>query len=120
MLALPFADGSLAGTVSFYSIVHFDDAQLSKALAEMARVLRSGGLGALAFHIGDETLHRDEWWEQPVNVDFRFFEPDHVVDLLVRAGFQIQSRQERDPYPPDVEFQSRRAYIVAARGLPRG
>jgi SAM-dependent methyltransferase len=115
MLALPFADGALAGTVSFYSIVHFDDAQLRQALAEMARVLRPGGLAALAFHIGDETLHRDEWWDQPVSVDFRFFQPDHVVQLIGSAGFEIRSREERGPYPPDVEFQSRRAYIVAVR-----
>ena len=115
MLNLPWADGSLAATVSFYSIVHFDDDQLSTALGEMARVLKLGGLAALAFHIGDQTLHRDEWWEQPVALDFRFFEPDHVVEMLAAAGFEVRSREERDPYPPPVEFQSRRAYILAER-----
>jgi hypothetical protein len=29
------------------------------------------------------------------------------------AGFEIDEVIERDPYAPDVEYQSRRAYIFA-------
>jgi SAM-dependent methyltransferase len=115
MLALPFDDGSLAGVIAFYSIIHFDDDQLRRAFAEMARVLEPGGIVALAFHIGDETIHRDEWWGEPVSVDFRFLEPDHVTALLTEAGLLINSTEQRAPYAPGVEFQSRRAYLVAER-----
>ncbi len=66
MLDLPFADGSLVGLVAFYSIIHFDDEQLVRAFGEMHRVLRPGGELALAFHDGDEIVHRDEWWDMPV------------------------------------------------------
>ena len=116
MLALPFADASLAGVVSFYSIVHFDAAQLQRAFGEMARVLVPQGLAALAFHVGRDTVHRDEWFGETVNIDFSSHEPDVVVGQLADAGLVVDSRQERDPYPPAVEFQSRRCYIVASRG----
>lgn len=39
-------------------------------LSEMKRVLRSGGLLLLAFHVGDEVVHFDELWGQAVALDF--------------------------------------------------
>ena len=116
MLALPFADASLAGIVSFYSIVNFDTEQTQRAFAQIARVLAPGGLLALAFHVGRDTVHRDEWFGEPVNIDFSSHEPDVIVCQLAEAGLVVNSQQERDPYPPAVEFQSRRCYIVASRG----
>jgi SAM-dependent methyltransferase len=115
MLALPFGDGELAGTVSFYSIVHFDEAQTEQSCREMARVLRTGGLAALAFHIGTDVVHRDEWFGEEVKVDFSFHEPATVRRQLERAGLEIDELTERDPYPPPIEFQSRRCYIVAEK-----
>ncbi len=115
MLALPFGDAELAGVVSFYSIIHFDDDQLGTAFSEMARVLADGGLAALAFHIGDEVIHREQWWDMPVVLDARFLPTEHVTSLLVKAGLTIESVEERAPYAPEVEYQSRRAYIVARR-----
>jgi ubiquinone/menaquinone biosynthesis C-methylase UbiE len=115
MLALPFEDASLAGVVSFYSIVHFDEAQTERALAEMARVVLPRGIAAIAFHIGSDALHRDEWFGEAVNVDFSFHEPAVVRGQLEAAGFEIDSLDERDPYPPPIEFQSRRCYLVARR-----
>ena len=115
MLDLPYADAELGGIVSFYSIIHFDDDQLATAFDEMARVLVDGGLLGLAFHIGDEVLHREQWWDMPVVLDARFLPVDLVTRLLVAAGFEIESSEERAPYAPEVEYQSRRAYITASR-----
>ena len=113
MLDLPYEDRSLAGLVAFYSIIHFDDEQLVQAFREMARVLRPGGVVTLAFHIGDEIVHREEWWDTPVDVNMRFLQPGRVTRLLRQAGLvDVRSVEERDPYP-EVEFNSRRAYIVA-------
>jgi uncharacterized protein YhfF len=107
------ADASLAGVVCFYSIIHFDDLQLAAAFKEMRRVLSAEGLAAFAFHIGDEVLHRDEWWGTPVSLDARFLDPRQVTQLLDAAGFSVLVSEERAAYAPEVEYQSRRAYIVA-------
>jgi SAM-dependent methyltransferase len=115
MLDLPFADATLGGVIVFYSIIHFDDEQLKRAFTEMARALKPGGLAAFAFHVGDEVVHRDEWWSEPVSLDARFLRPEHVAALLADAGLEVTSSEERDPYAPEVEYQSRRAYIVARR-----
>lgn len=112
MLDLPYANGSLAGVISFYSIIHFDDAQLEAAFKEMARVIKAGGLVALAFHVGDEVVHREQWWDLPVVLDARFLPVELVTKLLGKAGLEVVSVEQREPYP-DVEYQSSRAYIVA-------
>ncbi len=114
MLDLPFDDGSLAGLIAFYSIIHFDDSQLATAFAEMARVLDPGCPVALAFHVGEEDLHLEQWWDMPVVLDFRFLDPAAIQHKLRKAGFEIESAVERDPIH-DVEYESRRAYIVARK-----
>lgn len=78
-------------------------------------MLEAGGLVALAFHVGDEVMHREQWWDMPVVLDARFLQPDGVGPMLTAAGLEVVSVQERDPYAPDVEFQCRRAYVVAQR-----
>ncbi|HYI21355.1 MAG TPA: methyltransferase domain-containing protein [Candidatus Limnocylindrales bacterium] len=125
LLELPFATASMGGLVAFYSIVHFDDDQMERALAEMVRVLRPGGLVALTFHIGDEVIHGDSWWDAPIELDFRFLPTELVADMMSRSGLSRVSVEERDPYAPEVEFQSRRAYVTGSRlpsfelGYPR-
>src|SRR5438270_1844506 len=60
LLALSDADGSWAGCTAFYAIVHFDLPELTRAIRELARVLRPGGLLLLAFHEGEDRVHRNE------------------------------------------------------------
>jgi len=114
ILSLDYDDGAWGGIVAFYSIIHVPRAKIAVALAEMKRVLRRGGLLLLAFHVGDETVHLDEWWGQQVSVDFLFFRPNEISDSLRAVGFEIEEIVEREPYP-DVEHQSRRAYIFATK-----
>jgi SAM-dependent methyltransferase len=114
MMALDAPDGAWAGIVAFYSIIHIHRNEMALALSELRRVLRPGGVLLLAFHIGDDTIHLDEWWGQKVCVDFFFFCSEEVAGYLRAAGFEIEEIIEREPYP-DVEHQSRRAYIFARR-----
>lgn len=114
MMALDAPDAAWAGIAAFYSIIHIPRGDMMRALGELRRVLRPDGLLLLAFHIGDETIHLDEWWGQTVSVDFFFFRPAEVADCLRAAGFEIEEIIEREPYP-DVEHQSRRAYVFARR-----
>ena len=113
MLWLEIEDGAWDGIVAFYSIIHVPRPEIAVALAEMKRVLRPGGLLLLA-QVGDETVHLEEGWGQRVSVSFLFFRPEEISDSLQVAGFEIEEIVEREPYP-DVEHQSRRAYIFAKK-----
>ena len=119
MLALDEPDGVWAGIVAFYSIIHVPREEVVAALREMGRVLKPGGLLLLAFHTGDASGRRElretEMWEQPVALDFWFYEAAEMVGYLEAAGYAIEEVIEREPYAPEVEYQSRRAYILARR-----
>lgn len=113
MMGLPLNDSVLAGITAFYAIVNIDPGALPLVFKEMNRVLRPGGLLLLAFHIGEEILHEKELWGRPISMDFFLFQTAAIRDLLENAGFLVQEVVEREPYSPDVEYQSRRAYVFA-------
>jgi len=115
MLALPLPGQSLAGIVSFYSIVNFPLESLPAVFAEMHRVLQPGGLLLLAFHIGDEVLRPAELWGRPISMEFIHHPPLKILELLRMAGFAIDEMLERGPYAPEIEYQSHRAYVFARK-----
>jgi SAM-dependent methyltransferase len=106
-------DGAWGGIAAFYSLIHIARAELPGALAELKRVLRPGGWLLAAVHLGTETLHRDELWGIPVALDFYHFESAELQGYLEAAGFTVVDNLDRDPYAPDVEYQSRRGYLFA-------
>ena len=115
MRALDEPDGAWAGIAAFYSIIHIPPGEIAAALTEMGRVLQPGGLLLLAFHIGDEVVRPEEMMGQPVALDFWFYTPAQMAGWLVEAGYTVDEIVEREPYAPDVEHQSRRAYVLAKR-----
>lgn len=118
MLALTdIADGTYGAIAAFYSLIHIPRDQVETALREFYRVLTPGGVVLLAFHIGREMRHLDEWWGQTVALDFLFFEGDEMKGFLQAAGFEIEEAIERDPYGPEIESQTRRAYLFARRPI---
>src|SRR6478672_10883017 len=114
MRALPTADSSFAGIVAFYAIVNLPRKELDRAFCEMWRAFQPGGLLLVSFHVGNEVVHLEEWWDIKVSIDFHFFRTGLITDCLQAAGFQIKDILERKPYP-EVEHQSRRAYILARK-----
>ena len=114
MLALDFDDCSVAAIVSFYSIVHFTMAQVRRAFSEFHRVLDAGGFLLLTFHIGEETLHVKEFLGKAADIEFMLFTTEQIVEALTEVGFECSGVIEREPYP-DVEYQSRRAYVFAKK-----
>jgi ubiquinone/menaquinone biosynthesis C-methylase UbiE len=114
MLALDFADGELGGIAAFYSIVNVPRNAQPQAFAEAWRVLKPGGWLLVAFHVGEQDVHLDEWWETPVSIDFLFFSSEEIEARLVAAGFSMEERHVREPYP-EVEHPSQRAYLLARK-----
>ena len=111
MRRLECTDAQFAGIVAFYSIVHFDSSELASVFAECRRILTDDGLMLVAFHAGNEVVHVDDLWEQPVSLDFRFHDPSQVSHMLQHAGFVVAETSEREPYE-EVEYPSRRCYLL--------
>ena len=114
MTELSEVDETWAGITAFYSIIHIPHGRVVQTLREMRRVLKPGGRLLMAFHIGDNPIHLDEWWGHEVCLDFFYFSAEEMSQFLKCAGFEIEEIVERDPYP-EVESQTRRAYILARR-----
>jgi ubiquinone/menaquinone biosynthesis C-methylase UbiE len=115
LLALEIPDNTLAGITAFYAIVNIPADTLPGVFREMTRVLKPGGLLLLAFHVGGEVLRPEELWGQKVSMEFYHFNRPLIESLLTEAGFRIEDVVERGPYAPEVEYQSRRAYIFARK-----
>jgi ubiquinone/menaquinone biosynthesis C-methylase UbiE len=115
MMALNLPDGTLAGITAFYAIVNLAKESLLLVFREMERVLQPGAPLLLAFHAGDEMLHEDELWGLLISMDFYLLHPSAIQHRLEAAGLVIEEIVERKPYSPEVEYQSRRAYIFARK-----
>lgn len=92
MTDLQLADGSLAGIVAFWSIVHVPDDAMPGVCEQFRRVLRPGAPLLIGFHVGDETRHRTEGYSgRPVNLDSYRRRPSTVADWLRDARFTIEA-----------------------------
>jgi len=121
---VPLGDGSLAGVVAAYSIIHVDPAERPAAWRELARVIQPGGWLLVAFHIEapeqpvGSSHHLSDWWGYEVDLDFHFLDPAQVSAELAEAGFDLVARTDREPWP-DVEYPSRRSYLLARLRVAR-
>lgn len=118
MTALSAADGSLAGLVAWYSIIHTPPGVLPDVFAEFRRVLRDGGLLLLAFQVGDEVVRVEQaYGHDGLAVDAYRLQPDLIASLLADAGFTVEARLVRaaqDSVPPEKTPQ---AYLLAKAGV---
>jgi SAM-dependent methyltransferase len=123
MLGLPFADGVWTGVVAMYSIIHFAPDERVRAFAEFARTLRPDGLLLMSFHVDGpgfapgEVNHLRTFLGHRVEMDGYFLDPAVVTADLVANGFRVPARLDREPIA-DIEFPSRRCYILARRTVP--
>lgn len=116
MTQLPFSRDTVGGVVCLYAVIHLDADQRAAAYASFRRVLRPGGVALVAFHTGDagnatgSEASVSTWWEQVVNLTFRYLDPAAESQALVVAGFQVVARLDRAPGPG--EHGTERAYLL--------
>lgn len=115
MFALDVPADSFAGIAAFYAIVNIPEGSLAAVFEEIHRVLKPDGLLLLAFHAGREVIWEERLWDIPITMAFYLFDPATIRGLLKAAGFMVDVVVERGPYAPAVEYQSRRAYILARK-----
>lgn len=97
MTALDLTDGSVAGIVAWYSIIHVPPELLPVVFAEFYRVLAPGGNLLLAFQVGDERVHLEQAYGHALSLDAYRLSPDRIAELLGHAGFAVSSRLLREP-----------------------
>lgn len=120
LLALPVADGELAAAVALYSIIHLRPEDRLACYQELRRAITPGGWLLLAFHVSvagrepGEIMHAEQWWGEPVDLDFYYLDPAEVIDGLCSTGFAIMSRVDREPWH-SAEHQSKRCFLLARR-----
>jgi len=114
VLELEFKNDTIAAVVAFYAIVHFTKEQVATAWREVFRALQPGGIFLFTYHIGEETIHVEEFLGKQIDIDFMFFASDFICSCLKKSGFEKIEIIERDPYP-GVEYESRRAYVFATK-----
>ena len=114
MAKLQAQDASWVGIVAFYSIIHIPRPEVVAVLSEWRRVLRPGGLALLSFHRGQQEQHVDTLWDKQISLDFTFFECAEMEDYLSKAGYVVEERRERGPYP-GVEVETQRCYVLARK-----
>lgn len=112
MHALELEDGSLAGALAWYSLIHTPPERLPALVTELARVLAPGGRLLTAFQVGDERRHISQGYGHEVSFDAYRLQPDFVVGLFEDAGLELEARLVRAPQEPEKVSQ---AYLLARK-----
>jgi SAM-dependent methyltransferase len=112
MTALDVPDGSLAGVVAFYSVIHVPPDRHPDVFAEFHRTLAPGGHVLVVFQIGDRPERRTEAFGHVIALDYHLLPPDRVAEQLRGAGLELRARLVREP---DEDEAVPRAYLLARR-----
>lgn len=106
---LEAGDGSHAGVLAWYSIIHAPVEALPGIFAEMHRVLAPGGYALLAFQAGNESRTVSRAYGHDVSFTVNRLDPETVCGLLEAQGFTRYSSSLREPGPMETTSQ---AYLV--------
>jgi SAM-dependent methyltransferase len=109
---LDVVDGSLAGILAWYSIIHTPLAELPVVFDEFRRAMAPGGYLLVGIHVGTGTLRVTQSYGHDVSVELQLLRPEEVTVLLESCGFSIVATLSRAP-----EGRERRpqAFVLARR-----
>ncbi|MFI9256246.1 class I SAM-dependent DNA methyltransferase [Streptomyces sioyaensis] len=92
MTDLDLADGSMAGLIAWYSLIHVPDDEIGSVFSHFQRVLRPGGPLLLSFHVGDESqLKTQGYGGHPMKVYVHRRRPCQMTAWLNEAGFTVEA-----------------------------
>jgi uncharacterized protein YceH (UPF0502 family) len=109
----PAADG-WGAVLAWYSLIHLTGAETPDAVAALVRPLRPGGWLVYAGHAGSGVVHRDDWFDEAVDLDFVLQEPAAVAALFEQAGLVDVEWYRRGPVTAREE-STERAYVLGRR-----
>ena len=113
LLDLPYRDAAFDGVLLWFSLIHLPDEDLPRALGEVARVVRPGGLVLVAFQVGDGP------WDVGRGLRERGYDVTLVrhqrgtkamLDALATAGLAKEARLVRQPVGREQQPQ---AFVLA-------
>ncbi|MBR8745422.1 class I SAM-dependent methyltransferase [Nocardiopsis sp. MG754419] len=110
------AQGSLAGALSSYSIIHTPPERLDPVLHGFARSLAPGGHLLVSFQSHEDPAARVEAFDHRVVVAYRYG-IDHVLGSLGRAGVVEVGRLVTAP-DQDVRRGFAQAHLLCRRSAP--
>ncbi|MEV7383289.1 class I SAM-dependent DNA methyltransferase [Streptomyces lydicus] len=94
MTDLDLGDGSMAGLVAWYSLIHVPDAQIGLVFRHFHRVLQPGGSLLLSFHVGDESkLKTEGYGGHPMKVYVHRRRHGQMIAWLNDAGFTVDEHR---------------------------
>lgn len=115
LTAIPAVDEAFAGAVCWYSIIHTPLADLEPAWVELRRVLQPSAPLLLAFQSGEgERVERPRAVGTERTLVNHRHDPHDVAAALTRAGFTVESVEER---PAAADHENSPQAMVLARAL---
>ncbi|MER7009103.1 class I SAM-dependent methyltransferase [Dactylosporangium sp. NPDC000555] len=112
MTELDLADGSAAGLLAFWSLIHVPDDEVPVVFGQFHRVLRPSAPLLLGFHAGDGSrLKTEGYGGHPMRVHVHRRSPGRVADWLRGAGFTVEAEVllDLDRSVPGAALFARRA-----------
>jgi uncharacterized protein len=98
---------------AWYAVVHLAPSELGAIVSAWTRVLRRGGVLALATHVGHDVLQPGELFGVATDLGFVLHDADAVIAAAESAGLVELEWYRRSPLPN--EAQTERLYVVGRR-----
>jgi len=106
-------DPGWALVTAWYAFVHLAQTELVPTIAALTRVLRRGGVLALATHVGNEVQHPGDLWGVATDLDFVLHDAPAVVAAAETAGLVDIEWYRRSPLPQEPPTE--RLYLRGRR-----
>ena len=98
---------------AWYAVVHLAQSELAPTIGALTRVLRRGGILALATHVGHEVRHPGAVWGVPTELDFVLHDQQAVIAAAEAAGLVDIEWYVRNPLPQEPATE--RLYLRGRR-----